>query len=280
MNSTEINSTRTSEINSGGHSAVATTSTTSKVVTTLNRTTMINTLAIVGFIALVGATMWLAVYSTRFVPSVVSRIGTAAVYLGSVFTPSPAPSLSVVPTASTTIAFGEASSTLSTSTSTTTASAPKAPVRPVEPTAGKQTTGAYQIAGATSTALYGLPDFIVTINAVGYLATSSAGSFVASSTVPNGGRPAVSFTIKNIGTNATGAWRFSASIPTQSAYIYQSQAQQSLNPGDSIDYTLGFDQANKGANQMISITANFDHAVAESNINNDSASATLTILGN
>lgn len=250
--------------------------------TNASRTTAIHTLAVVGFITLIGGSLWLAAYSTRFVPEVVGRIGTAAVYLGSVFTPADKPSLSVIPTASSTvIAFGEeASSTISTSAI---ASKPvsQTPAQPAPKVAGPLTSGTYPINGTSAApTLSGLPDFIVIIKAVGYLATSSADSFVASSTVPAGGRAAVSFSIKNVGSNVSGAWRFSASIPTQTAYIFESQPQQALNPGDSIDYTLGFDQANRGADQMISITANFDHAVAESNPSNNSASAKLTILGN
>ena len=253
---------------------------------TENRSAVVNTLAVVGFIALIGGSMWLAVYSTRFVPEVVNRLGSAAVYLGSVFVPSPEPSLSVIPTpvASTTIPFSVASSTLSTNATTT----PKKTTTPTQPkpvatTAGTKTVGTYQMNDATTTTQVlpsGLPDFIVTINAIGYLATSSADSFIASSTVPAGNRPAVKFTIKNTGTNTTGTWRFSASIPTQTAYIYQSLPQQSLAPGDSIDYILGFDQANRGAGQTISVTANFDRAVIESNSDNNSASAKITILGN
>ncbi|MFZ3043982.1 MAG: CARDB domain-containing protein [Minisyncoccia bacterium] len=244
-----------------------------------NRAVIVNTLAVAGFIALIGASMWLAVYATRFVPGVVTRVGTAAVYLGSVFTPAPKPSLSVVPTASTTIPFGEASSTVPTSG----ISLPQTLSKTIPTTAGKQTSSTIQIGGATTTpktspTLSGLPDFVVTINAVGYLATSSAESFVASSTVPKGSRPAVNFTIKNIGTNTTGSWRFNASIPAQNTYVYQSQPQQSLAPGDSIDYALGFDQANGGV-QTISITANFDKAVGESNSDNNSASAKITIIG-
>lgn len=236
-------------------------------------------LAVVGFAALVALGMWLAVYSTRFVPTVVNNAGAAAVYLGSLFKKAPAPSLSVVPTASTTIPFGEASSTISTS-ATSTAKKPATKPKPAATTAGNRTSGVYPISGTPAPAtLSGLPDFIVIIKDVGYLATSSADSFVATSTVPAGNRPAVSFTIKNVGTNTTGSWRFSASIPTQTAYIFESQPQQSLNPGDSIDYVLGFDQANKGSGQTISITANFDHAVAESNPDNNSASAKVTILG-
>lgn len=249
---------------------------------TTPRTTALYALATVGFITLIGGSLWLAAYSTRFVPGVVGRIGTAAVYLGSVFTPAPEPSLAVVPTAtSTVISFGtEASSTISTSTI---ASKPvtQTPEKPAPKVTGTETSGTYPINGtSTPSTPSGLPDFIVIIKAVGYLATTSADSFVASSTVPVGGRAAVSFSIKNVGTNVGGAWRFSASIPTQTAYIFESPSQQALNPGDSIDYTLGFDQANKGADQTISITANFDHAVPESNPDNNSASAKITVLGN
>lgn len=239
-------------------------------------------LAVVGFVALVAAGIWLAVYSSRYVPTVVNNAGAAAVYLGSVFTRSTA-SLSVVPAP---IASSTISSTVASSTTST---APTTGVTPAATTPGDKTGGTYLIGGATTPVLTGLPDLITVINNVGYLATTSADSFIAASTVPAGGRPAVSFTIKNVGTNATGAWCFSASIPTQTAYIYQSQPQQSLNPGDSIDYTLGFDQANRGSGQTISISANISNpsnigtcasTITESNSNNNSASATVTILGN
>lgn len=241
-------------------------------INTESRQTALACLAAVGFFALVGAGVWLAIYSTRFVPEIVNSAGEAGVYLGSILIPNHKPGISVVqtPTASTTISFGtDATSTQATSTAS----------KQIATTAGTETNGVYQISGTTAPILSGLPDLIVNINATGYLATSSASSFIASSVVHSGSLPAVSFTIKNIGTNATGAWRFSASIPTQTVYIYQSQLQQSLNPGDSIDYIIGFNQANTGTNETVSITANPDHLIAESNTNNNSASAEMTILG-
>lgn len=278
MSITEINTlNRSTMINTPSNSSVFTTASRSTTITP-NRQAAINGLAVVGFVALVIAGIWLAIYSTRFVPTVVSRIGVAAVYLGSVFTPAKGPSLSVVqnPTASTTISFGTADSTASTSASSSVVA--PANSKPITTTAGEKTNSTYQIGGTTNV-LSGLPDFYINITDVGYLVTTSADSFVTSSTVPAGSRPAVRFTIKNIGTNVASSWRFSASIPTQTSYIYQSQTQQSLNPGDSIDYTLGFDQAIAGSNKMISVTVNFDHTVGESNTNNNSASAQLTILG-
>lgn len=252
---------------------------TDQSITPARQAAIINGLAVVGFVTLVAAGIWLAVYSTRFVPTVVNGVGSAAVYLGSVFTPADEPAISVIqnPTAPTTISFDNASLTASTN------AIPKVETssnsKPTPTTAGEKTSGTYQIGSTTALTPSGLPDFVVSISAIGYLATTSAESFVASSTIPSGSRPAVKFTIKNTGTNVTGSWRFSASIPTQTAYIYQSPIQQPLNPGDSIDYTLGFDQAIAGSNKMISITANFDHAVGESNTNNNSASTQLTILG-
>ena len=236
-------------------------------------------LAIVGFITLVGAGMWLAIYSARYIPPAMSGLGAAAVYLGSLLTPDHAPTLSVIPSASTTIPFDNEISTAPAALSPNTSTTPIVPTPKAAPvTPGLATSNTYQMGGGTSS-LIGLPDLIVSIDAVGYLATSSVESFVTATSVPSGIRPAVRFTVKNSGTNIAGAWRFSASIPTRTVYFYQSPPQQALNPGDHIEYTLGFDQANTGANQMVSVTANFDHAVVESNTNNNSASAQLTILG-
>ncbi|MFZ1075409.1 MAG: CARDB domain-containing protein [Minisyncoccia bacterium] len=245
---------------------------------TSTRQTAINGLAVTGFVAIIAFGIWLAAYSARFVPNVVGNLSVAAVSLSQIFTPAKAPALSVVTsTTSPTIAFGNATTTATTTAPKKTVSMDTSAVK----TPGQKTTTTYTLGGtATDTgALYGFPDLIVSIESGGYLNASTTDSFVASSTVPSGKIPAVKFVIKNVGTNATGAWRFSASIPTQTAYIYQSVPQQSLNPGDRIEYILGFDQANKGANETISITANFDHTVVESNTNNNSASTALTILG-
>lgn len=280
MSITEINtSNRSTTVNTPDSSSVVTTASRSTSVTP-NRQTAINALAVVGFIALIGAAMWLAVYSTRYVPGVVNRIGSAAVYLGSVFN-SGKPSLSVVstPPTSTTIPFSGASSTVSTNEDSTTVKTPTVtkPVSP--PTAGGEITATYPIGGTSAAvAPYGLPDLAVSIDAVGYLTTASTDSFVANSTIPSGSRPAVKFSIKNVGTNWTGTWRFTATIPTRGTYVYQSESQQSLAPGDSIDYILGFDRASTGTGQQLTITANSDHTVTDSNTANDTGTAYINVI--
>lgn len=243
------------------------------------RQAAMNGLAVVGFIALIAVGLFLAVSASRFVPNIVNGLGSAAVYLGSVFAPGPSSPAAIATstpfeTSTSTISFG----TEATTTEATSTPAPKPYRPPVSRTPGPESTGTYALGTSTPAAYYGLPDLIVRIDTIGYLATTSAESFVASSTVPAGSRPAVRFTIVNVGTNVAAPWRFSASIPTSSGFIFQSQPQQMLAPGDSIQYTLGFDQPKTGL-QTISVTANFDKAVAETNPDNNSASANLTILG-
>lgn len=252
--------------------------------TTGTRQAAIHGLAIVGFGTLVIAGMTLAVFTARFVPEAVTSLGSAAVSLSSFFIPAPKPALTVVPNATTTIPFDDsvATSTPATTTpSTTTPVPPEHIVKiPPTPTQGSQTSNTYQIGGTTGTPnLYGLPDLVSTITAVGYLSSTSTDTFIATNVIPAHTKVAVKFSITNQGTNKTGVWRFSASIPTETAYIFQSQPQQSLNPGDHIEYILGFDQATPGSNKTISVSANYDNGVAESNSQNNSTSAQVTIFG-
>ena len=93
------------------------------------------------------------------------------------------------------------------------------------------TTAVYTAAPRVSQ-LYGLADLKVTISSVTSLSSVQ-------------GRTVVSFTVSNIGTNvARSGWSFNAQLPLNPAYTYQSQGQQALYPGDSIAYTLSYDDPN------------------------------------
>ncbi len=91
-------------------------------------------------------------------------------------------------------------------------------------------TTAVYTAAPRATSLYGLPDLAVTITSVNSLSSVQ-------------GRNVIQFTVVNSGTNvARSGWTFNASLPYQgSTYTYQSAAQQALYPGDSIAYTLTYD---------------------------------------
>jgi hypothetical protein len=229
----------------------------------------LKTFAGIGFLTVLGAGLWVAAFTLSNFPALISRVGGAAVYLGSVFTPrTEGPTeLVVEPTEETTPAEETEEETLPVS---------------VPKVAGEKTEQSYAIGDSVPPVIQGttgLPDLITNIGAIGFLSSTSTDSFTASSTVPAGMRPAVRFAITNQGTAVAASWRFSASIPTQSAYVFQSAPQQPLGPGDSIEYVLGFDQATAGADKLISITANSDSAFAETTRDNNSASAKITILG-
>ncbi len=249
----------------------------------------IKTLAVVGFVFLVGIGIVLAIYMAQFVPVALHSVDTATATLSRIFTSTKQSTLTVVPSP-TTLPFSIAATT--TTQHVATKKQTIAPIKTKVATkkvhkkivkthvrAGKETHSTYLI-GTTTPALYGFPDLTTHIISVGYLTSTSTNSFVSTTTIPHNARIAIKFSIKNIGTNKTGQWKFRASIPTSLSYIFNSPVQKSLNPGDHIDYMLGFDQAKSGSNQTISITANATHTVAESNTNNNSASVGVTILGN
>lgn len=244
---------------------------------TAYRQTAINTFAVIGFISLLGLGVYGAIYSSRYVPSIVTRLGAAAVYLGSAFTPGEPNELAVVPTASTTpplvIAFGTSTPATLPVASSTEPAVPKPVItqRPApQPTL-------IRVPATTTPALYGLPDLTVKVTAVGYLASNSTDTFVVSAVVPDNERPAVKFTITNSGTNTAELWKFSAVIPTSPSFTYRSTAQQALKPGDSIDYVLGFDRARSGEDRVMTLTVNHDNAITESSKTNNVATVTFDI---
>lgn len=223
------------------------------------RQAAMNGLAVIGFIALIAAGVWLAVYSTRFVPTVVNRIGAAAVYLGSVLAPAPGPSLTVTPspTASTTIPFDVATTTSGVATTTA-------------PAVSKKRSGPYPTTGGAP-ALYGLPDLVVVMTAQGYLAADNElNSFVASATVPAGRQPAVQFSVENKGTNVSGPWQLTTDPQLASA----AETQPSLAPGSRAGYVIYVDRTNRSTQDLTIVVS---ENLQESNTNNNSVSLTFTL---
>lgn len=242
------------------------------------RQAVVNSFAIVGFIVLIILGIMLAVYAASFVPKAVSRIGAAAVYLTSSFSEDGGESqLEVVPPPSSeSVPFGNdviVATTTATTTTTVTAQQPQAPVR-----AGTPVQTSYQVPVKVPVALSGLPDLTVEITAIGYLRTSDTDSFVRSNEVPDNKRGAVKFAIINRGTNTSGTFKFDAKLPTtSSSFTFTSGKQQSLKPGDRIDYVLGFDRAKSGNDREIRITVDADRDVRESNESNNTDTDTVDI---
>lgn len=247
------------------------------------RRAAINGLAVVGFIALIIIGITLAIYSARFVPKAVSGIASAAVYLSSHVIPADkdngTPSLSAV-TATTTLPIETATSTVP---ATTTPVVP-AETKPEAPatnhtTGGTKTTTVITYPSTPRTpSLYGLPNLSIVLIDNGYLTNGNdTSSFKASHTVPAGQVEALKFDIVNTGTNASGNFDFKALLPTDSTYTFYSGAQDSLNPGDKVEYVISFDRARVGKDQQINLTVDADNHVAESNENDNTATSYITV---
>lgn len=244
-------------------------------------------LAVVGFIALTGGSLWLAAYSTKFVPDIVGRIGSAAVYLGSVFVPSPEPSLSVVPAtiASTTIPFEEEATTTPASSTPNTSS--------ISPVATQQnwvsgkpvavTNGIVSSSTPPAPRYFGLPDLQVKINTVGYSVSTSSlpvDEINATTTIPSHTRIAVKFTVTNIGTNITGPWAMNISIPSSGGTVSQTFLQDSLIPTQPSVYVANLVDVSPGSGRIITVTVDPNHLLTESSITNNIATSTnITVLG-
>lgn len=249
--------------------------TTTTITRKTGRTAAINALAAVGFIALIALGIMLAIYSSRFVPAAVSRVGSAAVYLSQVFTPASKDTLTVVPQ----IPFGDATTTATTtaiSSSTVVTSPLLGNTAPAATNAGPKTTTTYPAGGVSTAPLYGQADLAVRITQVGYLTSNTTDSFVSGVIVPSGDNAAVKFSVTNVGTNISGPWSFTANLPTNTSFVFTSNPQQSLRPGERIDFTLGFDRAQSGIRQ-ITITADSGNQVSESNESNNTAVSNITI---
>lgn len=248
--------------------------TTIRTTSGTGRRAAVNGLAIVGFIVLVIIGMALAVYAARFVPKAVSNIGSAAVYLSSqVFSDEGETDLVVVPPTET-VSFGD-DVIVATTTATTTATVPATPV--TNPRPGTQTTVITTVTGTAPAAYSGLPDLVVENVTTGYLTSADTSTFRSSNEVPDGKRGAVKFTVANRGTNVSSRFDFEVELPTTRGYTYKSKSQQTLRPGERIDYVLGFDQAREGNDRTITITIDAGDDIDESNERNNDRSVTVDI---
>lgn len=246
--------------------------TTIRTTSGTGRRAAVNGLAIVGFIVLVIIGMALAVYAARFVPTAVSNIGSAAVYLSSqVFSDEADTDLVVVPPTET-VPFGD--DVVATTTATTTT--PVTPTTPANPQPGTPVTTVVQV-GTGPANYYGLPDLVVESVTTGYLTSSDTSTFRSSNEVPDGKRGAVKFTIANRGTNISPRFNFEVELPTSRSYTYKSKSQQTLRPGERIEYVLGFDQTREGNDRTITITVDADRDINESNESNNDRSVTVDI---
>ncbi|GMU74377.1 MAG: hypothetical protein AMXMBFR44_5740 [Candidatus Campbellbacteria bacterium] len=87
--------------------------------------------------------------------------------------------------------------------------------------------------------------------------------------LPSGKYAAIRFEVKNIGTKESGKWEFEVELPTSPSYTYDSPKQQTLFPGDKIEYTIGFDRVRNANEDEYVITVDPDDDIDESNERNN-----------
>ena len=98
-------------------------------------------------------------------------------------------------------------------------------------------------------------------------------SVYITSVVPDGSGGAIAtFDIGNVGLRSTGAYTFSAQLPTGEGYLYNSPLQSSLAPGDHIVNTLRFSQATSG---MFSV--NVTQSANETNTSNNYSAQSVSM---
>jgi len=124
-----------------------------------------------------------------------------------------------------------------------------------------------------------IPDLKVTVLATGVV-DKTTNDFTPSVAVGENDRAAIRFEVRNVGTKSSGIWSFIIDLPISSGtYVFRSDSnQRSLNPGERIEYTLGFDSINR-TNDTIEAIINIDteRRVAETNRENNTASAVIEI---
>ena len=251
--------------------------TTTIKTTTTDRRSAVNGLAVVGFIVLIIIGMALAIYAARFVPTAISRVGSAAVYLSSqVFSPNGDADgdLVVIPDDET-IPFGNETAT-STATSTVVIgtdpvfpTTPSTPSTPVTVTIPVQVPASYNYTG--------LADLTVTDVKTGYLRTTETSSFRESNEVPDGERGAVKFTIVNTGTNIAGKFDFDFDINTSPKINKNYKVTRELRPQERIEYTLWFDRVSARDDRTITIKVDAGDDVNESNERNNERTVSIDI---
>ncbi len=118
----------------------------------------------------------------------------------------------------------------------------------------------------------GIADLSVSMTNVGYL-DPVTGAFVSSPTVTGDQIAAVKFLVKNKGDKNTGAWDFTAALPSKTHPTYTAINMNNIGPGDSIEFTLGFADINDARNNVVTITVDSTNKVKEITAANNVASA-------
>lgn len=153
---------------------------------------------------------------------------------------------------------------------TTTGTLSTATVVNAVPTAGPKTekTFVYYSTGPTPSDPNGAIDLEARILEVGVV-DKDTNVFTASSSPSANLRIAVKFDVINKGTKTSGSWSFNAVLPTLPLYIYSGDSQLPLQPGDRIEFIIGFDSVERKKDDEFIVNVDPSNSVTESNKSNN-----------
>ncbi len=148
---------------------------------------------------------------------------------------------------------------------------PSATPHPTYQTPGQATQSVYVMPGQQTSVTanpYVNPDLTAHILATGIIDPVTNVFTVKDKVLPSN-RAAIQFEIVNQGGRPSGTWSFAVVLPTFPAFTFMSESQPSLNPGDKIQYTIGFDQIKQQTKNDFIINVDNRSEVNETNKTNN-----------
>lgn len=103
--------------------------------------------------------------------------------------------------------------------------------------------------------------------------------FIQTNTMGTGDEVGMRFEVKNIGTNVSGSWNLKATLPSLSSPNYISDYQRSLNPGDRMEFTLGFDNPTSLGSISAYVSVDPNNSISENSESNNSLNIPFNITG-
>ena len=134
----------------------------------------------------------------------------------------------------------------------------------VYPNYGSGYTGYYN----PSVTLYGRPDLSVRVIDTGRI-DRYTNLYTPTTALSAYDRVAVKFEVTNTGTNRIDSWIYNVSLPTNPYYLYTSIPQQTLNPGDRIQFVIAFDSIQARADNQVVISADPQNTIQENDESNN-----------
>src|SRR3989338_2634062 len=176
-----------------------------------------------------------------------------------------------------TITNSDAGSSVEPTPTPTPTPAPRPTPRPT-PQAGPQTQNSYPIpsTGSTISDPNGYVDLSARIIATGYI-DQTTNAFVPAPETRIRQKGAVKFAVENVGTKVSPVWRFNAVLPTYPSFIFHSEDQINLLPGDRIEFVLGFDKIAYQNENTVTINVDPTSSINEKSKDNNIVRANIHV---